>query len=241
MEEVNIDRRKIASLEVIEVYPPSVASEKEKGPLIFLFHGYGASAHDLFSLHQELQAPPGTSWYFPNGFVKVPLGPNIYGRAWFPIDVEALEKAMAEASYRDLSLKIPEELPEARERVVEMLEQVSKEKQVPYDKIIIGGFSQGAMLATDILLRSKEDFAKLVILSGTLLDQKEWSSLVSAKKSFSFFQSHGTEDPILPFLAAKELHSILSGAGHKGDFISFQGGHEIPAQVLSRLQSFLLS
>ena len=233
-----MQKRKIASLDVLEI---PASAESADGPVILLLHGYGASAYDLLPLHQELQSPPGTSWYFPNGFVKVPLGPNMYGRAWFPIDIAALEQALAQGDYRDLSSIIPEGLPAAREKILQMLEQIAEEKKIGYDKIIIGGFSQGAMLSTDIVLRSTENFAKLLILSGTLLAKKEWSKLALAKKGLSFFQSHGQQDPLLPFEMALELHSILSKAGCKGELIPFMGGHEIPPLVLSRLGSFLLS
>ena len=233
-----MQRRKIASLDVLEVPAPS---ESVNGPVILLLHGYGASAHDLFPLHQELQSPPGTSWYFPNGPVKVPLGPNMYGRAWFPINIAALEEALAQGNFRDLSPIIPKGLPEAREQIIQTIEQIAEEKQIGYDKIIIGGFSQGAMLATDIVLRNTENFAKLLILSGTLLAQEEWSKLALSKKGLPFFQSHGKEDPLLPFAMAEELHSILSRAGCLGKLSSFTGGHEIPPIVLSQLESFLLS
>ena len=233
-----MQRRKIATLDVLEV----PASDKSlAGPAILLLHGYGASAYDLLPLHQELPSPPGTSWYFPNALVKVPLGPNMYGRAWFPIDIMALEQALTQGNYRDLSSTIPAGLPEAREQVLQMLQQIAEEKQIGYDKIMIGGFSQGAMLATDIVLRSKENFARLLILSGTLLAKEEWGKLALAKQGLPFFQSHGTEDPILPFAMAKELHSILSEAGLTGELLSFAGGHEIPPIVLSQLGSFLSS
>ena len=41
-------------------------------------------------------------------------------------------------------------------------------------RIVLGGFSQGAMVATDVALRLEEPPAALVVLSGTLLCQDEW-------------------------------------------------------------------
>ena len=53
------------------------------------------------------------------------------------------------------------------------------------------------------------------------------------------FQSHGSSDPLLPHAAAQKLHQILSDAGLAGEWHGFQGGHEIPQNVLLQLNAFL--
>ncbi len=245
-------RHQIASLDVLEL------RGKTNAPVIILFHGYGASANDLFPLCQELsyqKTDPldsieanalndsDATWIFPNGIVKVPLAPNMYGRAWFPINIEALEQARISGKHRDLASHFPEGLSEARERAEEMIKEIIEKRKINYNQIIIGGFSQGAMLATDIVLRNKQvnqNFAKLIILSGTLLAREEWTKLALEKKGISFFASHGKDDPILSFDLAEELYSIFTkSASWEGTFIPFSGGHEIPLQVLSALKEYI--
>ncbi len=254
-----MERRQIASLDVLELRgDPS-------GPIVILFHGYGASAHDLSPLHREigeigeieplsrttLEDVQGRdkqlskiNWYFPNGFVKVPIAPNMYGRAWFPIDLAALENALREGRHRDVASSSPEGLEEAQGKASEMIFQIMEEHgEESRKKLIIGGFSQGAMLSTQICLQLEEKyFQNLLVLSGTLLAREEWTKLAQKKSQLSFFQSHGENDPILPFCLAEELHSILSlGDGSQGKFVSFMGGHEIPYSVLQALREFLFS
>ena len=228
-------RRKIGSIDVLEI--PGTPD----GPVVVLFHGYGSSAYDLLSLHREIESRPGTSWYFPNGFVKIPLGLGMSGRAWFPIDMPALKNALQERGHGGLAFIIPTGLAEAQTRASEMLSLLAQEKNISSEKIIIGGFSQGAMLATHTFLHSQENFAKLLLLSGTLLAKEDWSRLVLKKPNLTFFQSHGKNDPVLPYTLAEELYTILCSGGSSGSFVSFAGGHEIPPVVLQGMQEFLLS
>jgi phospholipase/carboxylesterase len=203
-------------------------------PTIILFHGYGASAFDLYPLHQVLQTPPGTNWIFPDGHLEIPIAPGYTGKAWFPIDMDALQKAMMMGTYRDFSEISPQGLELAREKAIEMIDALG----IPISELLIGGFSQGAMLSTDIALRSQTKPRGLCILSGTLLDQKLWRELATKKSSMSFFQSHGIQDPVLGYQPAKSLNQLLRDAGLVGEFLSFRGGHEIPYEVIEGLNRY---
>lgn len=208
---------------------------KESAPTIVLFHGYGASAYDLYPLHQVIGAPPGTNWIFPDGHLPVPLGPGYFGRAWFPIDMEALNRAMMMGTYRDFSGSTPAGLEEARDKALGMLSALG----IPFNELIIGGFSQGAMLSTDLALRHESNPKGLVILSGTLLNRDIWAELLLKKGSLTFFQSHGRNDPVLGYPPAKELNEMLRSSGMVGEFVSFPGGHEIPYEVIEGVTRYI--
>ena len=100
---------------------------------------------------------------------------------------------------------------------------------------MIGGFSQGAMLATDIVLRSARPFGGLAIMSGTLVSHSEWLPLMAARKGLPVLQSHGRADPVLPFAIAERLRDELGAAGLPVEFTPFNGGHGIPGPVLDGL------
>jgi len=72
-----------------------------------------------------------------------------------------------------------------------------------------------------------------------LLAQAVWSPLMPKRKGLSVFQSHGTEDDILPHIGAERLRDALNQAGLAVDWHSFRGGHEIPEPVLQRLGMFI--
>ena len=75
----------------------------------------------------------------------------------------------------------------------------------------------------------------LAIFSGTLLARDKWAHQAASHPHCGVLQSHGVEDPILPFGAATELSQLLSDAGFDLQFIKFHGGHTIPTNALQAL------
>jgi phospholipase/carboxylesterase len=68
----------------------------------------------------------------------------------------------------------------------------------------------------------------------------EWEPLLPARKGLPVFQSHGTNDPLLPFHTAQDLRDLFAGAGISVEWQAFDGAHEIPLLVLQALRAFLL-
>ncbi|HEX7603726.1 MAG TPA: hypothetical protein VF316_19040 [Polyangiaceae bacterium] len=207
------------------------------GPLVVLLHGFGAPGDDLVSLHRVLEVPPGTRFAFPAAPVE--LGAFGYGdaRAWWMIDMAKLQSAMARGDVRDLTKDVPEGLFSARLLVNAMLDELT-ELLAP-SHLVLGGFSQGAMLSADVTLRSARSFAGLVLLSGTMIAEGEWKPLLPKRAGLPVFQSHGQSDAMLPFSIAERLSTELAAAGLKTRFVPFRGGHEIPPPVIDGLNAFL--
>jgi phospholipase/carboxylesterase len=119
------------------------------------------------------------------------------------------------------------------------LEETERKLGIDPARVVIGGFSQGAMLACDVVLRTHRPFAGLMMLSGTLLCRREWEPLMPARRGLPVFQSHGTHDDLLAHQFAEELRDGLTGAGLPVEWTSFRGGHEIPEPVVKRAGSYL--
>jgi phospholipase/carboxylesterase len=211
--------------------------------VVVLCHGYGAPGTDLVPLGQMLLRQPKISKAVQFLFPEAPLSLEALGmpdgRAWWPIDMRRLQMAAVLGKFRDLSKDCPAELPAARELLLGLIRQWSDKKGVPLNHFLLGGFSQGSMLATDVTLHLDENPAGLVILSGTLLNEDDWRERAPDHKTLRVLQSHGTNDPILPFAAAGWLRDMLNQAGADVEFVPFSGGHEIPNIVLERFGSFL--
>ncbi|MCB1177535.1 MAG: esterase [Leptospiraceae bacterium] len=203
---------------------------------IIMLHGYGADAYDLYPLSDYFKVKDGFDWYFPNGILEIPIGPGFFGRAWFPISIsEKIQNAVISGDWSKIADFVPPGLDEARDKINTFIDLLP----IPYNKIILSGFSQGAMLSLEVFLHRKEDPHSLVLLSGTMLKEKEWRKLAKEKSGFQFFQSHGTEDVILPFKAAKRLEELLRDSGMSGEFVSFNGGHEIPESLIKRVNNYI--
>ncbi len=208
------------------------------GPLVILLHGWGASGGDLVPLGDVMGAPPGTRFVFPEGPLSLDMASG-GGRAWWLIDVDRMNQDFLNGRPRNLSKEVPEGLADARAAIVRLLDELRSAFGVPLEKFVLGGFSQGAMLACDVALRTELPLAGLALLSGTVLARDEWLPLMPKRKGLRVLQSHGTGDPMLPFFLAEQLRDFLSDAGLEVEWVGFQGGHEIPQVLLKPLGSFL--
>lgn len=207
----------------------------DNAPWVIFFHGYGADANDLYPLGEMISTQKTHNWLFPNGPLEVPIGPAWMGRAWWNIDMMEIQRAMEAGTTRDFSNETPKGFEKARDMAMEMIKQL----RVPWNQIVLGGFSQGAMLATDLYLRAPETPKGLVIMSGTLLNQDKWKELIPARAGEKFFQSHGQTDMVLGYKQAQKLETLLTQNGMKGSLMSFRGGHEIPQQVLLKIGEYI--
>jgi phospholipase/carboxylesterase len=216
-------------LDILGVEALSVLSNDPTTAVVML-HGYGANMHDLFPLWQMWDNGK-FNWYFPNGTQSLPMG-YYEGRAWFSIDVAALEQAMREGRHRDLSVAIPPEFDLTLKELEGFLMELGKR----HERIILGGFSQGAMCAFHLAMMPHLKIAGLILLSGNLLAE---SRLPASAKGLPFYQAHGTNDPILPLTGAKLLEEKLLGLNFSGKLHAFPGGHEIPMDVIQGVKAFL--
>ncbi|MCS6798242.1 MAG: dienelactone hydrolase family protein [Myxococcota bacterium] len=208
------------------------------GPLVVLLHGFGAPGTDLVGLWRVLRAPRGVRFAFPEA--PIDLGPAYAGgRAWWRIDVAALERALQRGELRDLSRSEPEGLAEARRALIAALDAMLAALQVPVGRLVLGGFSQGAMLSLDVALRTAIPMAGLCLMSGTFLCEHEWRPRMPARAGLPVVLSHGRQDPLLPFALAERLRDALHDAGLDVRFVPFHGVHEIPPIVLDEVGRLL--
>jgi phospholipase/carboxylesterase len=209
------------------------------GPVVILLHGFGAPGDDLVPLATAVREwPSGTRWLFPEAPLPLNMG---YGnsRAWWIIDMARIQSDRAAGKVRDLSVEIPKGLALARDRMLRFFTDLPRHLPIDFEKTVIGGFSQGAMLTCDAVLQTDYPFAGLVQLSGNLLAQPVWGPLMAKRRGLPVFQSHGTQDDILSFAGAERLRDALSQAGLVVSWHSFRGGHEIPERVLRALALFI--
>jgi phospholipase/carboxylesterase len=203
------------------------------GPLVVLLHGFGAPGDDLVPLARETKAPRGTRFVFPEAPQTLPSAYGA-GRAWWMIDFEQLERAIVEGRPRDLTRDVPAGLAEANALINGMLDALP-------GTALLGGFSQGAMLACDVALRSERPLAGLALMSTTLLCEDEWLPRMPARAGLRVLQSHGRQDPLLPFFIAERLRDALTAAGLAVTWMTFEGGHGIAPAVLAKLGELVAS
>lgn len=211
---------------------------------VVLCHGFGAPATDLVPLAPELMSLDAklierARFVFPGAPLTLDAWGMPHGRAWFHLPPEVL---MGQSRDWDrFAREVPEGLVAARRAVMGVVDAVSVSMKLPYGRIVLGGFSQGGMVTTDVALRLEEAPAGLCILSGTLLAEAEWRQKAAGRKGLPVLQAHGRYDDVLPFSAAERLHSLLVEAGLSVEFVPFDGPHTIAPEELERLAAFLVA
>lgn len=214
-----------------------VIAGEGSGPVVVLLHGFGAPGDDLVGLGGALSVTSDTRFVFPAAPLVLPQE-YMGGRAWWWIDMMERARRIARGERQDITY-VPEGLDEARAKVDAMLDEVENALAPPAGKIVLGGFSQGAMLSLDVALRSRRALAGVVLLSGTHVAASEWAPNFVARNTLPIFMSHGEQDEILPYGISEALKETLTTNGFNVDWHPFRGGHGIPPQVVSALNTFL--
>lgn len=197
------------------------------GPVsLVLLHGYGSNANDWLQFEHKLQVPLNGRLVFPQGPLRSPGG----ARGWWWLDIEG--HIPQGARYPDFSGANPAGIKLASGLVRKLLADVP-------GPIVLGGFSQGAMLSAEIAFQTDQPLAGLVLLGGTTVNEGAWAGQFAARRDMPVFIAHGRDDGVLSFAAMERFQDRLRAAGLNVTWFPFDGGHDIPDEVITALNAFL--
>ena len=214
----------------------SAITKGGKGPpTMVMLHGYCSAEKDWLPFAKSIQLPPSTRFIFPRGPEPARRSDGApTGRAWWKLD---LASNMRDGGLgADLSGEKPAGIEHAAKAVRALLTRQGNRATQPF---ILGGFSQGAMVAAQVAFQSDEPLRALVLLSGTLVDETLWKAHYASRAGLHVFMSHGRTDPTLSFEVADRMRADMTAAGIQVTWFPFDGGHEIPAEVVVALNAFL--
>ena len=236
-------RERLGKLDCVVVQPDG-ADPIEK--VAFFCHGFGAPGDDLVGIAQELLSESGAEVPMQLIFPAAPLSLDAQGmpgaRAWWLLSIARLIAAMESGQFEQIREEVPEGIDEARASLTETIEIALKRANLTESKLLLGGFSQGAMLSMDVACRGlKEPPAALCLFSGALICERYWKLSATRLASCKIVQSHGRQDPILPFTAGAWLRDLLTNSQCKVDFVEFNGPHTIPMAAIKRTADLLAS
>jgi phospholipase/carboxylesterase len=208
--------------------------------LITLCHGFGAPGDDLLGLVPWfLEEMPSQlrhlrpAWLIPTAPVSLADDGFGDGRAWWRLSIQTMLDSFAEGQYDVLRHHVPVGIDEARQALTETIELTLQRFSLSARQLVLGGFSQGAMLSVDTALRGlSSPPAGLWLYSGTLICEPIWKPLAANLNSTRIVQSHGTLDPILPMITGQWLRDLLREGGNEVQFVSFNGPHTIPPNAI---------
>ncbi|MEM9942560.1 MAG: phospholipase, partial [Planctomycetota bacterium] len=195
--------------------------------------GFGAPGTDLVAIgmHMHQQNPKLKDVVFVFPAAPIQMDPLFDARAWWMIDIEKIQQMMMQGETRELAKESPELLPKRRNELSGLIDLCRVDFKLAPNQIVIGGFSQGAMLTTDVAIHYSEPLGGLIIWSGALINETIWLERIQNQHPLKIVQSHGRLDPILPMAGAEALRDRLVRHSHDVRFCEFQGQHAIPMEA----------
>ena len=202
------------------------AKGQAKAAVVFL-HGYGADGADLLGLADVLEPHlPGVAFLAPDA--PEPCQGGGFGCQWFPIpwldgSSQAAAEAGLQAAARDLNGFLDARLAEAG---------------LTPDRLVLVGFSQGAMLSLEVAPRRPEAVAGVVAISGRMLRPEALAAEAVVKPPVLLI--HGDQDPVVPFADMAKAGDALVAAGFRTWGHVMQGtGHGIAPDGLGVALQFI--
>jgi phospholipase/carboxylesterase len=150
---------------------------------------------------------------------------------------------MAESGgFDELRDQQPPGMESARAALEELVTVARESYGMEHSPLVLAGFSQGAMLSVDLALRGAiEPPQGLVIYSGALLCESAWRQGSGRLAGTRVFQSHGTQDMILPIETGRWLHELIQEKAIDARWFSVTGPHPIPMQGVDGMMELLVA
>lgn len=199
----------------------------DRPPTLVLMHGYGSRAEDWLQFEGRLTIPNNGRLILLQGPLRGPLSGS---RGWWWLNIEG--HIPQGERHPDFSTANPAGIKVASLLVRAYLEDIE-------GPIVLGGFSQGAMLSGEIAFQTDQELAGLVLLGGTTVNEAGWVERFPGRRQLPIFIAHGRWDGVLPYATAERFANRLKAAGLNVTWVPFDGGHNLPAVVIDRLNAFL--
>ena len=194
--------------------------------LLVLMHGVGSNEQDLFSL-----AP-----HVPERFhvlsLRAPfrMGPGAH--AWFDFSIEpGGERTINEAQEA-----------ESRALAAKAIESAAEQLGIPPERVVVGGFSQGGIMALSLLLTRPALMQAAMVWHSRLLAQVvPLAAPPDALRGKQLWLSHGTHDNVIPLAHAQAIAHHMAPLPVTVSYHEFPSAHEIRPSELAATVAWLES
>ena len=188
------------------------------GAVAILVHGRGADPRDMLGLAQTFKRP---------GFAY--LAPAAAGNQWYPFSFLSPREKNEPGISSGLA-------------VIERLVQEVLARGLPPSKIVIGGFSQGACLASEFCIRHPRAYGGLLAFSGGLIGASgtTWDGVQTDLDNMPVFLGCSDVDPHIPKERVLETEQVYNRLGAKVTRTLYPGmGHTINEDEIGEAQHLL--
>jgi phospholipase/carboxylesterase len=196
------------------------AAGEPEGAMVLL-HGRGADENDLFPFFDILDPERRLVGVTPGGPLFLPPG----GRHWYVVP---------RVGFPD-----PRSFQEAYRRLDEFLGAIPGAFGVPWERTIIGGFSQGTVMSYALGLgRGRPSPAGIIALSGFIPAVEGWEPDLD-RPGLPVWISHGRQDPVISVQFARDARDLLSSAGLDVSYHESDAGHQVDPRTVAELPGWV--
>jgi phospholipase/carboxylesterase len=168
------------------------------------------------------------------------LGDSVEGYRWLPeaMDLPWMNYALVNApdeyyggySWFDFAGDMTPGVLRSRQLLFRLFDDL-RAQGYPTETCILGGFSQGCLMAVDVGLRYPRPVAGIVGISGWIFEPQQLvTELAPEARQRPVLMTHGTLDPMIPFAAVREEVRKLTAAGLNIEWHEFRKAHTIAGE-----------
>lgn len=196
-------------------------------PLLVLLHGYGSNEQDLIGLAPYLDE----RLLIVSARAPLTLTPG--GYAWFHLDIGA-----------DGIRLDPQELARQAGLVAGFVEEAGAAYGADPRRVLVGGFSQGAMMSAAVLLSRPELVAGALLMSGALLPQavpllRRPGADPRELAGKPVLVVHGTYDGVLPIEFGRATRTALEALPVVLTYREYPMAHEVSVESLRAVAAWV--
>jgi phospholipase/carboxylesterase len=181
---------------------------------VIFIHGLGDSGHGWSEIARAFAQLGAIRFVFPHANnMPVTMNNGMSMPSWYDIDLTQRERE-DESGLR------------ASQAQIEALIEREKARGIPAHRIVIGGFSQGCVMALQTGLRHPEKLAGLMCLSGYLpLADKVADERHAAGAGMPIFMAHGRSDKVILATWGAQSRDKLVALGYQVEWHDYPMEH----------------
>ena len=189
---------------------------------IVLLHGRGTSEQDLLPLRDVFDPRGRLVGAFPRGPLELPP----IGHHWYLVE---------QVGYPD-----PETFCATYERLGPWLDGLAERTGVPIERTVLGGFSQGAVMAWALALGpGRPRPAGLLAMSGFIPTVPDFELQLAGLDGFPVAITHGIDDPVISVELGRQARDRAKEAGADVAYRETDVPHIVDPRVVPGLVDWL--
>ncbi len=208
-----------------------IESAPQPTAAVIWLHGLGADGNDFAAMVPELDlsACPPIRFVFPHApSMPITLNGGYVMPAWYDIHgADLVSRQDAEGIERSA-------------RAIAALIEHEAARGIPYENIVLAGFSQGCAMALHTGLRFAHRLAGIMALSGYLpLAETFAAARHPANAHTPVFMAHGSMDPVVALARGEASRDLLTQLGYPVQWHTYPMQHSVHPSEVADISLFL--